>query len=106
MQIYELIKIELDKNNLPTNREHIQYCLSYEAVWNYLTKDGTSDVEVSILNDNRKNKEYIVSCFDSVNAIIVVKTPSYQNEMIGLYTPAETDYYYVAKHEVFDRFFK
>ena len=107
MNIYELIRCEIDENNFVKNENRVAFFDSIENAYKYLTKDGKSTDKISVIGHIDNSAEYIMTCMLSSNSIIKVHTPSYENPLIG-YISSEYDTYYIVKtHEVRDYgFFK
>ena len=107
MNIYELIRCEIDENNFIKNEKRVAFFNSIENAYKYLTKDGKSTDKISVIGHIDNSAEYIMACMLSPNAIIKVHTPSYENPLVG-YISSEYDTYYIVKtYEVRDYgFFK
>lgn len=107
MNIYELIRCEIDENNFIKNEKRVAFFNSIENAYKYLTKDGKSTDKISVIGHIDNSAEYIMIYMSSSDEIIKVHTPSYENPLIG-YISSEYDTYYIVKtHEVRDYgFFK
>ena len=107
MNIYELIRCEIDENNFIKNEKRVAFFNSIENAYKYLTKDGKSTDKISVIGHIDNSSEYIMIYMSSSDEIIKVHTPSYENPLVG-YISSEYDTYYIVKtHEVRDYgFFK
>ena len=83
MKIYILKEVELGESNFTKDIRTVAYCESPEAVWNYLTKDGTSQDVVSIVGHRSNDKGYLISQFESENITIKVHQEGYENPLLG-----------------------
>lgn len=105
MKIYILREVELGENNFTTDIRTVAYCESHEAVWNYLTKDGTSHDTVSIIGHTRNDKDYLISCFESENITIKVHSEGYDNPLLGVKFDDYDTYYRIIPVDTFKAFF-
>ena len=107
MNIYELIRCEIDENNLIKNEKRVAFFDSIENAYKYLTKDGKSTDKISVIGHIDNSAEYIMIYMSSSDEIIKVHTPSYEKPLVG-YIPSEYDTYYIVRtYEVRDYgFFK
>lgn len=107
MNIYELIRCEIDENNFIKNEKRVAFFNSIENTYKYLTKDGKSTDKISVIGHIDNSAEYIMIYMSSSDEIIKVHTPSYENPLVG-YISSEYDTYYIVKtYEVRDYgFFK
>ena len=107
MNIYELIRCEIDENNFIKNEKRVAFFNSIENAYKYLTKDGKSTDKISVIGHIDNSAEYIMIYMSSSDEIIKVHTPSYENPLIG-YISSEYDTYYIVRtYEVRDYgFFK
>ena len=95
-----MIECELDENNHRHNDKRVDFFMTAENVYDYLTKDGCSVYEISILNHTDKSRKYIESAMESPNAIIKVHTKSFVTLLSGVTLPSYDTYYYCQVHEV------
>lgn len=105
MKIYELIQCELDENNHRSNDKRVAFFMSTRNIYDYLTKDGQSDDEISILNHTDKNRRYIESTIESANAIIKVHTNGFENPLLDFVSSSYDTFYYCQSHDVRNRGF-
>ena len=106
MKIYILKEVELGENNFTKDIRTIAYCESPEAVWNYLTKDGTSKDPVSIVGHTSNDKDYLISQFESENITIKVHNEGYDNPLLGVRYDEYDTYYRIIPVNTFNTFFK
>lgn len=100
MIIYELIQCEIDEYNHTHNDKHIAFFVSAQNVVDYLTHDGKSYDELSIVGHSDNRISHIKANIESPNAIIKVHTQEYDNPLIGFSYPSCDTYYYCLTHEV------
>ena len=105
MKIYILKEVELGENNFTKDSRTLAYCESPEAVWNYLTKDGTSHDTVSIIGHTSNDKGYLISCFESENITIKVHSKGYDNPLLGEKLDDYDTYYRITHVDTFKTFF-
>ena len=105
MKIYILNEVELGENNFAKDIRTVAYCESPEAVWNYLTKDGTSHDTVSIVGHTRNDKDYLISRFESENITIKVHSEGYDNPLLGVGFDDYDTYYRITPVDTFRTFF-
>ena len=93
--IYELIKVELDEHNQPQNEVRVDFFATLENIYDYFTKDGTSDVNISVLNhDGDNSRDYIIYWMGRQDVIIKVHNPADSNPLVGRSVEEHDDYYY------------
>ena len=105
MKIYILNEVELGENNFAKDIRTVAYCESPEAVWNYLTKDGTSHDTVSIIGHKCNDKDYLISRFESENITIKVHSEGYDNPLLGVEFDDYDTYYRIIPVDTFKTFF-
>ena len=105
MKIYILNEVELGENNITKDIRTLAYCESPEAVWNYLTKDGTSHDTVSIVGHRSNDKDYLISQFESDNITIKVHHEGYENPLLGYTFDDYNTYYRIIPVDTFNSFF-
>ena len=93
MRIYELIQCELDENNHNYNDKRVGFFMTAQNVYDYLTQDGHSHDEISILNHTDKSRKYIESAIERPNAIIKLHTECFDNPLLGVTSPSYDTYY-------------
>ena len=96
MNVYELVRCELDERNHISKDITVGFFSKPEYIIGYLTKDGKSSIKLSLLGHNSSDNQYIKEYLGNPNAIIVVKDISDGIPLIGL-QPAEDIYYYCTK---------
>ena len=106
MKIYILKEVELDENNFTKDLRTSAYCESPEAIWNYLTKDGTSKDTVSIVGHENNEKSYLISQFESENITIKVHSEGYDNPLLGVRFDDCDTYYRIIPVNTFATYFK
>ena len=100
MNVYELVRCELDERNNSHKDITVGFFSKPEYIIGYLTKDGKSSIKLSLLGHNSADNQYIKEYIGSPNAIIVVKDISDGIPLIGLQPTEDIYYYYTIKHEV------
>lgn len=106
MKIYILNEVELSENNFTKDVRTVAYCESPEAVWNYLTKDGTSKDTVSIVGHEINDQGYLISQFVNENITIKVHIQGYDNPLLGVKFDDYDTYYRIIPVDTFKTFFK
>ena len=100
MNVYELVRCELDERNHIRKDITVGFFSKPEYIIGYLTKDGKSQIKLSLLGHNSADNQYIKEYIGSPNAIIVVKDISDGIPLIGLQSTEDIYYYCTIKHEV------
>ena len=106
MKLYILNEVELGENNITKDIRTVAYCETPEAVWNYLTKDGTSKDTVSIIGHASNDKGYMISQFESENITIKVHSEGSDNPLLGVKFDDYDTYYRIIPVNTFKTFFK
>lgn len=106
MKLYILKEVELGENNMTMDIRTVAYCESPEAVWNYLTKDGTSKDTISIVGHKSNDRGYLISQFESENITIKVHNEAYDNPLLGVGFDDYDTYYRIIPVNTFKTFFK
>lgn len=106
MKIYILKEVELIENNFTKDIKTLAYCESPKAVWNYLTKDGTSSDAISIVGHTSNDEDYLISQFESENVTIKVHHEGYDNQLLGFKFDDYDTYYRVIHVDTFKTFSK
>ena len=102
MDVYELVRCELDEQNHRHKDQLVGFFARPENIIGYLTKDGKSSYKLSILGHNAADNQYIKEYIGSPNAIFVVKGISEGIPLLGIQPREDIDYYYTRKHEIRD----
>lgn len=98
--VYRLNRCQLDSKNIVINEQYVGMFSTPERVLAYLTHNGKSHGQLSVLGFSDADQEYILWLIGYIGATLVVHHDAEDYPLLGVSWPETNDYYTVRKYEV------